>query len=297
MNKKANRRAFFVCAFMCLVGISVMTGLPDRLSPRRLTRDSGGAPQGLAVAPAAPLQEEKEAAPAPATPEVPREGERASGEPVRVADAAPGEPALLIALPLAAYAMKEGFLEKEGLIFVRKEGYNSGGWKKPFDILKEKDVAGLIALSRAIGKTHSLEFLKKEGITCRKVVEPEEIILGKACRVEKEQLLSLCNKYVTDEFSRLLPFHLQGVAVARGKTGFELTRGKEPAVRVPAGDETEWMMPNLTNLPLRAALERLSTHTGKVKVYGSGYIVDQSPKPFERMKGEAECVVYGRTYR
>lgn len=305
MNKKANRRAFFVCVFLCVVGISVMTGLPDRLSPRRLSRDAGGAPQGLTVAPAGPLQEHAKVPSPPPGREAPRDDRKEGPVTVRVAESpagrpsepAAGEPSLLISLPLAAYAIREGLLEKDGLILVKKEGYNSTGWKKPLDILKEKDVAGLIALSKAIGKTHSLEFLKKEGITCGKAAEPEDIILGRACRVEKEQLLALCNKYVTDEFSPLLPFHFRGVTVARGKEGFELIRGKEPVSKTFAREEAEWMMPNLTNLPMRTALERLSAHTGKVKVYGSGHITDQSPKPFERMKGEAECVIYGRTSR
>jgi hypothetical protein len=64
-----------------------------------------------------------------------------------------------------------------------------------------------------------------------------------------------------------------------------------------AKDEQEWLMPNLINLPSKLALEKLITHTSKIKIMGSGNIAEQYPRPFERIRGEAECVIYGRTYK
>jgi hypothetical protein len=58
----------------------------------------------------------------------------------------------------------------------------------------------------------------------------------------------------------------------------------------------EWSMPDLLYLPMRAAVEKLSTHTGKIRVLGSGHVVEQNPRSFERVHGEAECVLYGRTF-
>ncbi len=54
------------------------------------------------------------------------------------------------------------------------------------------------------------------------------------------------------------------------------------------------MMPNLASLPIRTAIDKLSVHTARIKVYGSGYVTDQSPRPFERLKGEQECIIQGR---
>ncbi len=59
--------------------------------------------------------------------------------------------------------------------------------------------------------------------------------------------------------------------------------------------EPEWMMPNLTSLPIKVAVEKLSTHTSRIKVYGNGYVMSQTPKPLERLKGEWECTIQGRT--
>jgi hypothetical protein len=46
---------------------------------------------------------------------------------------------------------------------------------------------------------------------------------------------------------------------------------------------------------MRIALERLAAHTTKIRIYGSGTVSEQSPRPFERTTGETECSVYGRT--
>jgi hypothetical protein len=47
---------------------------------------------------------------------------------------------------------------------------------------------------------------------------------------------------------------------------------------------------------VRAAVEKLAAHTSQIRIYGNGVIVSQSPRAFERLRGEAECSVQGRLY-
>ena len=59
-------------------------------------------------------------------------------------------------------------------------------------------------------------------------------------------------------------------------------------------EDEEWRMPNLAGLPIKLAIDNLAAHTARIKVHGSGVVVDQHPKPFERLKGNPECAIYGR---
>ncbi len=43
------------------------------------------------------------------------------------------------------------------------------------------------------------------------------------------------------------------------------------------------MMPNLANLPIRLAIDRLSAYTGRIKVYGNGHV--DRPDPRRPSKG------------
>ena len=79
-----------------------------------------------------------------------------------------------------------------------------------------------------------------------------------------------------------------------GANGFAMTKGEDRLKDVTKTGQAEWMMPNLANLPIRAAIEQLSGHTTRIRVYGNGYVTDQSPKAFERLTGEQECIVHGR---
>jgi hypothetical protein len=81
-------------------------------------------------------------------------------------------------------------------------------------------------------------------------------------------------------------------AVSPGDQPAEGKQGPAAAVR---GRE-EWDMPNLLHLPMRTAVERLSPHTGRIRVMGSGDVVEQHPRSTERVRGEAECILYGRTF-
>jgi hypothetical protein len=91
----------------------------------------------------------------------------------------------------------------------------------------------------------------------------------------------------------VFPFSLKQIGMAKDQTGFRITRGKETTREVRQAPEQEWMMPNLSNLPLRTAVEKVAVYSAHIKVYGSGKVASQSPRPFERLKGETDCVIQG----
>ena len=95
----------------------------------------------------------------------------------------------------------------------------------------------------------------------------------------------------------LFPFIVNGTGIVEHSGNYTFVRMKTESRSHYAKDEQEWMMPNLINLPSKLALEKLIAHTSKVKIMGSGNIAEQYPKPFERVRGEMECVIYGRTYK
>jgi len=312
MNKKANRRAFFVCLFIGLMYASVAFRLPEKINIARISGEEKIMPSSVMGSTSKPNQDIS-------LPEVPASifrNQPAESQPSKVstqqvepqqspaAQSAPKldgkviEPNYFIAPPLIAYAIKEGLIERDGLIFTQKEGYNSVNCKKPIDILRDKDEHGLRVIARLIGKRQSLDFLKKEGIELNQNIESEKIITGVGYSVEKEKLLSLYAKYVSEDFQDLFPFVMHGIAVVKTKKGFEFSQVREGQGMDRAKiEDHEWSMPNLINLSVRDAVEKLALHTSKIKVYGNGSVVEQSPKAFERTRGEIECVIYGRTAR
>ncbi len=56
----------------------------------------------------------------------------------------------------------------------------------------------------------------------------------------------------------------------------------------------EEQMPDLRNLSVRSALAKISTLNLKVKIVGSGLVVEQVPKPGTRVSNGMECVLYCR---
>jgi hypothetical protein len=312
MNKKANRRAFFVCLFIGLMYASVAFRLPEKINIARISGDKKIMPSNvmgstskskhdisLPEVPASIFknqQEESQPAKAAIQPTEPPQAPVA--QPAPKLDGKTIEPSYFIAPPLVAYAIKEGLIERDGLIFTQKEGYNSVNCKKPIDILRDKDEHGLRVIARLIGKRQSLDFLKKEGIVLNQNIDNEKIIAGVGYSVDKDKLLSLYAKYVSEDFQDLFPFAMHGIAVVKTRKGFEFSHVREGqgADRTKMEDH-EWTMPNLVNLSMRDAIEKLALHTSKIKVYGSGSVVEQNPKAFERTRGETECVIYGRTAR
>lgn len=311
MNKKANRRAFFVCLLVTVMYASVAARLPEKFNVARVSGEKRPMSKTLGasipkpatklpvseVHASAPKDElsEKDSTdmPMPAT-EVPGSPTDA---PVSGKNGDSMEPGLLIAIPIVSHAIKTGLIEETGLIFVQKEGYNTINCNKPIDILKDRDEQGLRVIARIIGNRQSLDFLKKEGILTKANMDSESIILGAGYMINQEKLLSLYDKHVSRDFDKLFPFVANGVAVTKTSKGFALVPAKERPQVPNVKEESEWMMPNVMNLPMKAAIEKITVHTSNIKVHGSGVVTDQQPPPFERTRGETECVLYGRSLR
>jgi hypothetical protein len=207
------------------------------------------------------------------------------------------EPALFVAIPIVSSAIQDGLIEKEGLILIKKANNAKVDFKKPFDILKDKDEEGLVSIAEFIGKKQLLHLMKKEGISIQDDLELKDIILGKGYTMEKKTLIALFDKYVADEYNSLFPFVFNNREITKNGKVFEMDENHERAKVHNQTVDAEWIMPNLANLPMKAALEKLSLKTSRVKIYGSGIVTDQSPKAFEKIKGEAQCAIYGRSYK
>lgn len=312
MNKKANRRAFFVCFFIGLMYASVFFRFPEKMNIARVSGGKEIMPSSvvgsmakanteisLPEVPASIFKNQPVESELPKVSSLRHEPQQARvGKGIIKLDDKAIEPNLFIAIPLVAYAIKEGLIERDGLILVQKEGYNTSYCKKPIDILRDKDEQGLKVIARLIGMRQSLDFLKKEGIAPNQDIDSEKIITGNGYSIEKEKILTLYNKYVSEEYQSLFPFVIHGAAMDRTKKGFEFSQVREgQGIDRAKAEDKEWMMPNVVNLTVRAAIEKLSLHTSKIKVYGNGNVVEQSPRAFERTRGETECTIYGRTAR
>lgn len=310
MNKKANRRAFFVCLCIGLMYGSVVFRLADKISIARVwggkdmvsssmagSKAKMNADISLPEVPASVLESHSEEERHPLKPLT----EQPHAPPERLVvriDQPNMEPGFFIALPLVAYALKQGLIERDGLIFLQKEGYNNVTCKKPIDILRDKDEHGLKVIARLIGKRQSLDLLRKEGVSLDPNIDSERIIAGTGYTLDKDKILSLYEKYVSEDFSDLFPFVWNGIAVTKTKKGFEFSQARGVSARErERAEEQEWTMPNVINLTMRAAIEKLAPHTSKIRVYGNGFVVEQTPRAFERTKGETECIIYGRTAR
>jgi hypothetical protein len=313
MNKKSKKRAVFVYVVICLFYVIVTFRVTDKLSMARTSSQQLAPSRGTVL----PLQNSSaiaqshppEGAPS-CTPvsqdvaeEVEAETSQKPGIEVPALRLSPSlhalqpriEPSLLISVPLVCHAIREGWLERDGLVFVRKDVNNNVSWRKPIEIIKDRDEEGLKSILNTIGKKRLLEFMKKEGISLKEGASADDLILGKGYVMEQSRLIDLYKKYVPPGFDEVFPFELKGIGIARGGDGsFHLTRGRESTRENTRLPEPEWMMPNLAGLPLRVALERLAAHTPRIKVLGNGRVVSQSPRPFERLKGDAECVIQGR---
>jgi hypothetical protein len=170
-------------------------------------------------------------------------------------------------------------------------------WKKPIDILHDKDEEGLKHISKTIGAKHIMAFLKQEGIILKEGLSSEEIMLGRGYVLEKKKLLSLYNNIVSDNYNRLFPFTINNTGIVGHNGNFEFTSISNKVKKQNYTDDEGWLMPNLVNLPIRIALDKLTIHTGKIKIHGSGVVAEQSPKPFERISGETECIIYGKAQK
>ena len=179
--------------------------------------------------------------------------------------------------------------------FRKKDAYNNVGWRKPIEILKDHDEEGIKNILNTIGQKRVLEFMKKEGIGLKADLGPEDAILGRGYTMQKEKLIALYERYASNVGDDLFPFSAGQFAIEKGPSGFRLTRGRGAGRGDTRTAEEEWMMPNLANLPIRSAIEKLSPYTSHIRIVGEGQVMNQTPRAFERLKGEQECVIQGRT--
>jgi len=278
MNKRTNRKAFFILVCIGLMYISTAFNLTERFSMKRVFQGRTAAThKSLNVA----IPERPGAIDQPAL--------ALTGQGPAI------EPSLFMAIPIVSLAIKDGLIEKDGLIFVRRDGSEKTDFKKPMEILKDKDEEGLKSIAEIIGKKQLTHLLKRQGITIKDDLELNDMILGKGYAMEKEAILAIFGSCVNDDFKDLFPFSDSGYEITKNAKGYEMTGAREHAKVGPRDTDVDWIMPVLTNLPMKAALEKISLRTSRVKVYGSGIVMDQSPKPSEKMKGEAQCVLYGRS--
>jgi hypothetical protein len=315
MNKKSRKRAFFVYIIICLLYVAVMFRVPEKVSMTR-TSDEHVVPSNSSILPLPNTNAVERRLPpdgAPSCTPVPQAlAETAeSVETPKVVEAptpatsisrpANGlqsgiEPSLLISIPVICHAFKEGWLEQESLIFAKKDVYNNVSWRKPVEIIKDQDEEGIRNILNTIGQKRVLEFIRKEGVRLGPELSVDDILVGKGYTVEQKKLIALYDKYVSGICDDVFPFSLKQVGIAKGPGGeFRLTWGKGTPKEGDKSAEQEWMMPNLTNLPIRSAVEKLAAYTSNIKVYGNGHVVRQSPRPFEREKGQTECVIRGRS--
>ena len=283
MNKPAIRKALIVCTFIGIMYGGIAFNVQDRFSMKRTSGPaSGKAPRSLSVAAARP-----ESAP-PVTEKRNLTTDNNTGI----------EPSFLIAVPIIAFAIQEGFIEKDGMIVVQKNDDDASSvyLKKPVDILKDKDKDGLKAISRIIGKKNIEVFLNRQGVKIPDKSLSVDTITGIGYSIDKNLLVSMYNVYVGEGFAPLMPYASGGFEVSRKNNGFQINAVRNGKNLQNVEDSTAFLMPDLSGLSMKAALDRISAKA-QVKIYGSGIVVDQFPKSKEKVEKETRCILYGRSYQ
>lgn len=276
MNKRANRKAFFILLCIGVMYLSMAFDVMEKFSMKRTFNTYVSAkPAGFSgVISKTPARSQIQSEESPVI-----------------------EPGYFIAIPIIMFAIKEGIIEKEGLICIKGRDNMRTDFKKPLDILRDKDEDGLVSVAEIIGKKQILQLLKKEGIAINQDLALGSLMLGKGYVVEKKKLLMLFTDYVTDENNTLFPFVHENMEIVKNQKGFGIAEHNGRKRTQVATTDMEWTMPDLTNLPMKTALEKLAEKTSRIKIHGSGYVTDQNPKAFEKMRGETPCVLYGRSYK
>ena len=282
MNKQAIRKAFIVCTLIGLMYAGIAFNVQDRFSMKRtsgplLTK----APRSLSIA-----------APQPKPDPSPQKK-------ALIADSNTGiEPAFLIAVPVIAFAIREGLVEKDGMIVVQKneDDASSVYLKKPLDILKDKDKNGLKAISRIIGKKNIEVFLTRQGVKLPDKSLSVDTITGIGYSIDRNVLIGIYNRHVGEGFASLMPYASGGFEVSRKSNGFQINAVRNEKHLENAEANSAFSMPDLSGLSMKAALDRISSKA-EVKIYGSGIVVDQFPKPREKVEKETRCILYGRSYQ
>lgn len=317
MSKKSKKRAFFVYVIISLLYVFVGLRLPEKMSMARISGEQPapskstilplpnsnavehtfppqGAPSCASVPQAVADVAEDTQGPGAIAAQAPSAGAQSPDALSAIVAPSGIEPSLLISIPVVCHAFKEGWVEKESLIFGKKDAYNNVCWRKPIEILKDHDEEGIRNILNTIGQKRVLEFMRREGISLKAGLSPDDIMLGKGYTVQKEKLIGLFERYASELDDDFFPFSAGQFAIEKGSSGFLLTRAKVTYKDQAGTVEEEWMMPNLANLPMRSAIEKLSAHTSRIHIVGAGQVMGQTPRAFERLKGEQECLLQGR---
>ncbi|HVN97731.1 MAG TPA: hypothetical protein VMT62_14980 [Syntrophorhabdaceae bacterium] len=278
MNKRAHRKAFFILVAIGLIYMSIAFNLADRFSMKR-TSEVPTSTAKAALTVTGVREPEK----------TPYTGKSVPAtEPER-------EPSFFISVPIVSAAIKEGLIEKDGLVLIKKASGVSADFKRPLQILKDKDEEGLKSIAGIVGKKELLHLLRRDGISVKDELDAGDIILGRSYTVDKTTLLALFDRHVTNDLKYLFPFACGDLEIDKGPGGFVMSPIRGQTKKEGAVQEVEWVMPNLASLPMKAALEKLAAKTSNIRVYGNGFVTDQNPKAYEKVKGETDCEIYGRS--
>jgi hypothetical protein len=276
MNKKANKKAFFIILCVGLMYASLALNITERFTMKRIFATEKTAASAN-IAGVAPEKRVLDAHP--------------SGSLVK--NTGMMEPGFLIAVPVIGSLVQDGILEKNELLRItRADGVTD--FKKPFDILRDQDVNGLVSIAESVGKKQIMRIITSRGITLSEDLNLKDIVSGKGYMINNMQLRELYTRYVNDQYSELFPLRCNNTEVKRKAGNYEVVEVNGTRSADNSVIEVEWTMPDLTNLAMREALEHISGKTSKIKVLGVGYVVDQNPKPHEKLRGEVQCSLYGR---
>ncbi|HEX2965722.1 MAG TPA: PASTA domain-containing protein [Syntrophorhabdaceae bacterium] len=276
MNKRANKKAFFIILCVGLMYATVAFNITERFTMKRIfatERTAASANLGGAV----PVKDAPDARPS-----------NGSGNNTGII-----EPGFLIAVPFVGSLIEDGILERDGLLRIRRTD-GSTDFKKPVDILRDRDLNGLTSIAEITGKKQITRILASQGIVPGDDLTLNDIITGKGYKLNIGQLKELYVKYVGEQYAELFPLRCSNIEIKKKNGSYELAEVSGTRNTENATADVEWNMPDLSNLAMRTALEQISAKTSKVKVHGVGYVVDQEPKPGERLKGEVQCSLYGR---
>lgn len=293
MNKKAKRKAFFICMAICLMNLSLAIKITERFNIKRVSNDRIHYSNELNVVVSKGHMEKQENKINEGLTEDKKEPFVLESN-IKVAFKNKEndiEPLFFITVPVLCNMIKNRLIEENMLI-----PSSNKTWKKPMEILLDKDLEGIKNLSKAISREDIVRFLKNEDIKFKDDLSTEELLTGKGYVIEKERLIQLFEKYVDERWDELFPIMMDGLAIVKTEKGFQFTNPKKIASNENklAKKETEWLMPDVRNLSMRNAIELLNKKTAKIKAFGHGFVVDQTPKPNEVVKGDGECILYGR---
>ncbi len=276
MNKRANKKAFFIILGVGLMYVSLAFNITERFTMKRI------------------FATEKTAASANISGIAPEKNARDAHPPGGVVkNAGMMEPGFLIAVPIIGNLIEDGIIDKNELLRIRRA---DGGtdFKKPVDILRDQDVNGLMSIAENVGKKQIIQILTSHGITLGDDLNLDEIVSGKGYVVNAVQLSELYTRCVNEQYSELFPLRYNNMEIKKKAEGYEVVQVSGTRSTENPLEAAEWTMPDLSSLAMRDALEKISGKTSKIKVYGVGYVVDQNPKPHEKLRGEAQCSLYGR---